>query len=57
MLTEAVPTSVEFEAAEKQMEPVPSTSTTEGKMAVENIVKNLFDIKNFEPLYEMDEEE
>ena len=57
MLTEAVSTSVEFEAAEGEMEPAPSMSTSENKMAAENIVKNLFDTKNFEPLYETDEEE
>ena len=43
------------EAAGEQS--VPSTSEEERKMAAEKVVKNLFDTKNFEPVYETDEEE
>ena len=50
MSAEAVP-----EAAAEQ--PVPSTSKEERKMAAEKVVKDLFDTKNFEPVYETDEEE
>ena len=50
MSAEAVP-----EAAAEQ--PVPSTSEEERKMAAEKVVKDLFDTKNFEPVYETDEEE
>ena len=50
MLTEAAPKAVE-------RQPVPSTSEEERKMAAEKIVKDLFDTKNFEPVYETDEEE
>ena len=50
MLTEAV-----SEAVEEQS--MPSTSEAERKMAAEKIVKDLFETKNFEPVYETDEEE
>ena len=53
--TEAASEAVLKEAAGKQS--VPSTSEEERKMAAEKVVKNLFDTKNFEPVYETDEEE
>ena len=57
--TKAVePVEAEAEAVEREVvaeDPVPSTSTA--KMTVEEIVKNLFDTKNFEPIYASDEEE
>ena len=53
--TEAVSKAVLKEAAGEQS--VPSTSEEERKMAAEKVVKNLFDTKNFEPVYETDEEE
>ena len=57
--TKAVePVEAEAEAVEREViaeDPVPSTSTA--KMTAEEIVKNLFDTKNFEPIYASDEEE
>ena len=57
--TKAVePVEAEAEAVEREViaeDPAPSTSTT--KMTADEIVKNLFDTKNFEPIYASDEEE
>ena len=57
--TKAVePVDAEAAAVEREViaeDPAPSTSTA--KMMADEIVKNLFDTKNFEPIYASDEEE
>ena len=56
--TKAVePVEAVVEEIVEEGEPAPSTSTTTERMTAEEIVKYLFDPKNFEPIYASDEEE